>query len=140
MKDLKEELARAGSLARVHWVGAVDNVHEYLKAADIFCFPTRREGLGTAVAEAMATGLPVVAARLEGVTTDMIRSEGEGVLITGHDPTTYAGTMLRLLKDPDTAGTMGIAARARAASEFNLETIGQRYAQLYRNLAGGKHA
>ncbi len=124
----------------MHWAGEADNVHQYLQAADIFCFPTQREGLPNAVAEAMATGLPAVVARLEGVTTDMIRSEGEGILITGHDPTTYAGALLKLLKDPDTARTMGNSARARAASEFNLEVIGQRYAQLYRELAGDIHA
>ena len=88
----------------------------------------------------MATGLPVVAARLEGVTTDMIRSNDEGTLITGHDPNTYANALLQLLKDPVRAGNMGNAARARSASEFNLEVIMERFARLYRELAGVPHA
>ena len=137
--ELKEELEHVGYSSRVHWVGKVDNVPEYLQAADIFCLPTRREGFPTAIAEALAVGLPVVASRLDGVTTDIIRSEGEGMLISGHDPNAYAGALMGLLKDPAKSGTMGNAARARIVSEFNLESTEQLYAQLYRHLAGLAH-
>lgn len=138
--ELKQELDHSGFSSRVHWIGRVDNVHEYLQAADIFCFPTRREGLPTAVIEAMAVGLPVVAARLEGVTTDLIRSEEEGILIDGYDPNDYADALLRLLNDSTTARVMGHCARVRAETEFSLELAVQRYAELYRELAGVTHA
>lgn len=137
--ELKEELAPTNFASRVHWVGRVDGVHEYFQAADIFCLPTRREGFGTAIAEAMAVGLPVVAGRLDGVTTDIVRSEAEGLLITGHDPSTYADALLSLLGDPVKARAIGNAARARVKSELSLEAIKGRYARLYRELAGVAH-
>lgn len=136
VNELKDELEQAGYLSRVRWVGKVDNVPDYLKAADVFCLPTRREGFPTVIAEAMAVGLPSVVARLEGVTTDIIRSNSEGTLIIDHDPRIYADALMSLLSDPVRARSMGKSARARAVSEFGLEATGDRYAQLYRRLAG----
>ena len=42
----------------VHFIGAVDNVEDYMQAMDIFVFPSLKEGLGIAAIEAQATGLP----------------------------------------------------------------------------------
>jgi glycosyltransferase involved in cell wall biosynthesis len=134
--QLKQELAEADLASRVHWVGRVENVHQYLQISSVFCFPTRREGFGHVTAEAMAVGLPVVVARLKGVTTDLVTSDKVGILIDGHDSGVYADVLLRLLKDPARAQRMGDAARARALSEYDLELAVQRYARLYRGLAG----
>lgn len=136
VNQLKDELEQAGYSSRVRWVGKVDNVTDYLKAADVFCLPTRREGFPTVIAEAMAVGLPSVVARLEGVTTDIIHSNSEGTLITDHDPRIYADALMSLLSDPVRARSMGKSAHARAVSQFSLEATGDRYAQLYRKLAG----
>jgi len=136
LNELKDQLEAAGCSSYVHWIGRVDNVHDYMRAADIFCLPTRREGFGIVVIEAMAAGLPVVVARLEGVTTDIIRSDREGILIEGHNPDDYAKAILRLLQDEVMARAMGNAARARTVEEFSLEQIVEHYAELYRELAG----
>ncbi len=132
---LRAKLTRAGCALRVHWVGLVDNVNEYLQAADIFCFPTRREGLPNVVGEAMAVGLPIVVSRIEGITTDFLQTEAEGILVSGYDPDDYAAVLLRLLKEPDRAKAMGNAARSQAISEYSLEQVARRYAQLYESIS-----
>ena len=133
---LKDELETANLAQCVHWIGTVDNVHDYMQASDIFCLPTRREGFGIVIIEAMAVGLPVVVSRLEGVTTDIIKSDREGMLIDGHSPDHYAKPLLKLLEDPADAGVMGKAARERVEMEFGLERIAGRYAKLFRELCG----
>ena len=135
VNQLSEELNRSEYASRVHWTGEVDDVRHYLQAADVFCFPTRQEGFGVVIAEAMAVGLPAVVARLDGVTTDLIRSDEEGVLISGHDPAEYARALLALLNDPAVAQRMGCGARAWAATAFDLEVTAQRFAELYRGLS-----
>jgi glycosyltransferase involved in cell wall biosynthesis len=137
--DLQQELEDFGCSSRVHWVGRVDNVHAYLQAADVFCLPSRREGLPNAVIEAMAVGLPVVAALLEGVTTDLIRSADEGVLIPGYDPGQYAEALLQLLENPEEARDMGMRGRARIEGKFDLASVVERYAELYRSLVENEH-
>jgi glycosyltransferase involved in cell wall biosynthesis len=119
---------------RVSWIGSVEDVHEYLQAADIFCFPTRREGLPTVIAEAMATGLPVVTSNLEGVTTDFIASGVDGILIDQPDPSLYAQSLEFLLRNPDRGSIMGARARRRAEREFSLSLATQRYRELYEKL------
>ena len=61
------ELARELKIAdRVHLLGYRTDVAELYKTADLFCFPSIREGLPVSVMEAMASGLPVVAAKNRG--------------------------------------------------------------------------
>lgn len=68
--EKRDELTRlANSLNigdRVIFVGFRDDVNEVLKIADLFVFPSKREGLGLAAIEALAAGLPVIAARNRG--------------------------------------------------------------------------
>jgi glycosyltransferase involved in cell wall biosynthesis len=73
--DMRAEAARRGLGDRVIFTGAVHNVHDYFRMADVFVLPSRREGLPVALMEAMSCGLPSVASRLPGA-TDLI---GDGV-------------------------------------------------------------
>lgn len=137
LDELTQELSDTNLTSRVHWIGEITNVQDYLQAADLFCLPTRREGLGTAIAEAMAVGLPVVTAHLDGVTTDLIKRDDEGFLISGHDPDDYAAALLKILSDTSLARHLGQSARIRAEKEFSLDLAVNRYADLYVSLVGG---
>lgn len=135
-EGLKNELEEANLASFVHWIGMVDNVHEYMNASDVFCLPTRQEGFGIVIIEAMAAGLPAVVARLKGVTTDIITSDREGMLIDEHNSGNYAGALLQLLSDPSEARIIGERARERVGREFSLERVAGLYEQLYLELCG----
>lgn len=139
VKNLQNTIGQAGFSDSVHWLGHVENVSEFLGAADVFCLPTRREGLPNVVGEAMAAGLPVVAARLEGITTDLIAGEQEGILIEGNDPDAYCMALVDLLKHPERAANMGRKARIRAETAFSLEYVQSQYVQLYAMLDSAKN-
>ena len=51
---------------RVHFLGYRNDITSIIKSCDIFCFPSRREGLPVALMEAMAGGLPIVASDVRG--------------------------------------------------------------------------
>jgi len=138
--ELKADLAEAGINDRVHWIGQVDNVHEYMAASDVFCFPTRREGFGIVIAEALSSGLPCVVARIEGVTTDLLPSDQVGLLIQGYNPSDYAQALLRLLQDPSLFVTLSQHARRFALSNFDMENIADQFAALYTKLAENHRA
>lgn len=112
----------------------VRNVHEYMKASDIFCLPSAREGFPRVIIEAMATGLPVIATQIEGVTTDIIRSGREGMLVSEGDTTELANVMEDLIFDATLRKRLGQAARRRVLSDFREDIVDMHYMRVYQTV------
>jgi len=97
-------------------------VRELAPAFDLFWLTSepRSEGIPTTVEEAMALGIPVVAADVGGVRE--IVDDGEtGWLVPSQDPEALVAATEPLLDDPMLRRQMGEAARLRAVAEFNLD-------------------
>lgn len=124
--------AEAKGMSNVHFAGRVDNVGDYLAAFDIFAFPSRHEGLGSILLDALAFGLPVVATRVGGI-PDVVADEVNGFLCEVDDIDAMADAIMRLSSDSALAQRIGAANRARAES-FSPELMVERYDALYRRL------
>ncbi|MDY4491343.1 MAG: glycosyltransferase family 4 protein [Candidatus Faecousia sp.] len=96
---LKEELeafAREKGLGdRVRFMGYRNDIPAFYAMADVFVFPSFREGLSVSVMEAMASGLPIVCSRIRG-NTDMVEEGVNGYLMEPGDPDSIAGALRRL--------------------------------------------
>jgi glycosyltransferase involved in cell wall biosynthesis len=103
---------------RVHRTGFVSpaDLAALHAGAELFCFPSVREGFGLPVLESMAQGTPIVTSR--GTSTEEVMGpDGEaGVLIDPADPGALAEVLGSLLGDPERLASMGEAAATRAAS------------------------
>jgi glycosyltransferase involved in cell wall biosynthesis len=77
-----------------------------------------------------------VVSYLDGITSDSIALETQGVKIHGHRPEDYSHAMLQFFENPGLAQQMGQAARERAVSVFGLDRIVQQWAELFEKLAG----
>lgn len=64
---LKEEVVKLGLEKQVHLLGFRKDIAEICKVSDVFVFPSKREGLGLAALEAMASGLPIVTSNIHGI-------------------------------------------------------------------------
>src|SRR5262249_23442277 len=73
-----------------------------LRRAAIFVLPSRHEGFGIAVAEALAAGLPAVVTPCGGP-EELVRLSGGGRVLTGFDPDEMADTVAALVEDPAAA-------------------------------------
>ena len=112
-------------------------VADYFRASDLFLFPSRKEGLGNVVLEAMASGLPVVLTDYLGRPQTEFGSAGNEFVLCDSSPSAFAEAILTLLADPGQARSLGNAARNWTTQQLSLEGSLDQFAALYRNLALG---
>ncbi|MBB3042177.1 D-inositol-3-phosphate glycosyltransferase [Nocardioides sp. LMS-CY] len=77
---------------------AQDELARWCSAATLVAVPSYNESFGLVAAEAQATGTPVVAAAVGGLTT-VVRDGHSGLLVDGHDPRAWADALRRVVED-----------------------------------------
>ena len=127
----------AEASSHVHQLGVRDDVARLLGAADLFIFPSRREGFGTVMIEAMSCGVPCVVADLPGITDFVLGDEpSAGVIVPQEDPHAIASAATAILDDSARGATMGQDGRNRAVVRFDIDCIADRYVEYYAELIG----
>jgi glycosyltransferase involved in cell wall biosynthesis len=127
---LRRLAADLGIADRVRFIGEQPQVADVLAALDVFVMPSRHEGLGVAVLEAMAMSLPVVASAVGGI-PEVVKPRETGLLVPPDDPAALAAALNELLRDVEKAKRMGVAGRERVLAEFSMEEMASRYERLY---------
>ena len=94
-----------------------DEVLRLIERAAVVVAPSRREGFGVTVAEAMAHGRPVVASAVGGL-LDLVVDGETGLLVPPRDPAALRAALERLLGDAELRARLGAAARERARERF----------------------
>lgn len=110
-----------------------EEVASYLQSADLYVFPSRREGLPNALLEAMAAGLAVVGSATGGV-MDVIESEVNGLLVAPDDTAELAQAITVLLTDEEKRKVLGTTAREKVIADFSLNRVTDKYIELYREI------
>jgi glycosyltransferase involved in cell wall biosynthesis len=119
---------------RITFTGEVENVENYLCAADVFVLPSRLEGFANVVAEAMASGLPAVLTPYQGLPQEF-GMPGREFLLSSYEPEKLAESIAMLLDNQGMRKQLGIAARNWAEKKLDIEMSIDSYARLYRQLA-----
>lgn len=124
--ELGGYIAANGLASRVRLLGDIDNIAEWLDAADVFVLPSEAEGMPLAIMEAMAKGLPVVATSVSGIPEELgptgkllpdPLADEAGVI--DQLATTIAGWAL----DPTARAAAGRASKTRAEAMFREERM-----------------
>jgi glycosyltransferase involved in cell wall biosynthesis len=93
--------------------------------------PSLQEGLGLSIMEAMASGVPVVASQVGGITT-LIRNNETGLLVAPKDSGALAQAIIGLLEDREKANDVSFKARAFIDKHFSQEGMVLKTEQVYR--------
>lgn len=129
LSALHEELGLGGS---VQLLGSRGDVPRLLAAADVATLSSDWEGLPIFVLEAMASGRPVVATRVDGLAE--VLSDGGGLLVPPGSPSALAEALGTMLLDPRARADAAAAALRTVERRYNAATMVARYDDLLRGL------
>jgi glycosyltransferase involved in cell wall biosynthesis len=125
-KRLSELVTEHGLEGRVHMPGFVADPIEWTAHADLFVLPSRWEGFGHVLVEAMAAGVPVIAYDCPHGPRDIIRHGANGLLVQANDEASFVASMRKLLDDRPLAARLAHSAK-QDARRFSTERIESMY-------------
>lgn len=147
-----ELLARALGVAdRLSLLGERRDVAALLPAFDVFCLSSLAEGIPLTLLEAMAAGVPIVSTSVGGI-PEAAHSEQEALLVGGTPPDcaspldaagavyvdSFAACVERLLQEPARGARLTASAAERVRSEFSMDAVCRRYAEVLAAVAAGR--
>ena len=125
----EEEARRLGVAADVRFLGKIDAVAPLLAAADLYVFPSESESFGLSALEALASGVPVVGARVGGV-PEVVNDGVTGALLPLGDVAGMAEAALRFL-EPARWLVASTAAASDARARFATADVVAQYERVY---------
>jgi L-malate glycosyltransferase len=131
--NFERQVADRGLQANFSFLGRREDVPQILACGDIAVLPSKAEGLPNAVLEYLAAGLPTVASRVGG-NSEIVQDGITGLLVPPEDSSALAEALLRLLRDPNAAASMGTRAREFVSANFSFKRMIENTDQLYSEL------
>ncbi|MBL0059190.1 MAG: glycosyltransferase [Elusimicrobia bacterium] len=116
----------------VSFTGEIPNAAGHFSEFDLFVLPSRFEGFGIGLLEAMWAGCPVVATRTGGIPEVILDGE-TGLLVPPEDPKALADALLLLLTDPEKRSAMGRKASSHIETHFRWEKFVEDTESIYEN-------
>jgi len=118
----------------VKFVGLYKDVRVLLQKSMMQVHPSHTEGLGSAIIEAMAARLPVIAYNVGGI-PELIDNEHEGFLVEAFNIEEFANAMQTLIQNPDLCHIMGEKAEIKAQLNFDVHSSSSNLGKIYTELA-----
>jgi glycosyltransferase involved in cell wall biosynthesis len=121
----------------IRFLGHRDDVAALLSAADVFCFPSEREGLGGVLIEALATGCPIVATDIPTSREVLSTPNGMVGVLTSREPGHIARGLASLLDHPDYAEELVVSGRKHFEDHFTVERVAGQMVSFFTRAIGG---
>jgi glycosyltransferase involved in cell wall biosynthesis len=133
-EELDRLVAELGLQAHVRFLGHTDEVPDLLCACDLFVFPSRFEGLGGSLIEALALNAPIVASDVPAISY-VLGGGTWGTLVPREDPAALAAGVGALLADPTSARARAEAGMGHFEASFRLDSVADRMVAWFRRMA-----
>ena len=132
-KPLKKT-THPGNMKNIGRITNEDTLVALMQEADALLFPSRSEGFGLVVAEAMACGLPVVAMKGSAV-MEIITHEVDGFLCNREDDDAFIRSIQKLARTPDLRNLISANARKKIVSDFPKDSTTDNYLAIYEEIS-----
>jgi len=130
--ELEKEIARHTLGKRVKLLGHVTDAASYMKAFDVFLFPSRSESLGYALIEAGFASLPTVATHVGGI-PEIIENGKTGILVPSKNPQAIAKALAQLEENPVNRRSLGESLREKVRTSFSKDRLVHETMIVYRS-------
>lgn len=118
---------------KIDFIGNTGNVYKYLSNSKMFVLPSRWEGFGLAILEAMSAHLPIIASDIGGI-PEIITNGKDGILVPADDIKAFSQSMLYVLNNKNKAMVIGENAYNTVANKFSIEAYTYSLNKLYKDL------
>lgn len=137
--ELRHRVIEQDLSAWVRFAGFREDLPRILPALDILAHPALAEGLGVALLQAQAAGVPVVACDTGGVSEAVAHGE-TGLLVPPGDSAALARALAHVLTDGELAAEFAAAGPPRIEREFSVDVMVERHVELYREIVAAREA
>jgi glycosyltransferase involved in cell wall biosynthesis len=120
----------------VRFTGNVNNVSEYLRASDIFVFPTENEAFGVSLIEAMACALPVITTPVGGIKS-IVTSGKNGLLVEPGNYKELYAALENLITNQTATIDLGQAAYKSVNISYSTEIVVEKYIAIFHGILEG---
>jgi glycosyltransferase involved in cell wall biosynthesis len=114
------------------------DIAELMRCMNIYVQPTLRESFGIAIAEAMYSGLPVIASDVGGI-PEIIQNGSNGILVEPKNPTAIADAILELIKNPAKAAELARKGRDSVIVKYTGKIYAEKVGRIYEQLMERKN-
>ena len=134
LEDYKKEATEKKLNDNMRFIGYYADVFRLLRACDIYFQPSFLELHSISILEAMSVGVPVVASAGVGSNSEIYTHEKNAFLLDPFSGENWAGTLVRLLKDPSLRRTVGESGRELCHRSFDIRGTARTFEALYAEL------
>lgn len=132
-KKLKNKVKRLGLDKTVLFAGRQEDIPYFMRSSDIVTLPSRNEGFGRVIVEAMAVGTPVVGSS-SGAIPEVMNYCEAGIVYTSGNPNEYAEAVLKILSEPEESKRLGEAGKERVKKHFTVNSQKEKMDRIYSEL------
>jgi len=130
LRKLADEL---GISQRLLWIQRNSELRPYYAAMDVFCLPSRSEGLSNALLEAGACGLPCLVTDIAG-SSEVVKNGINGYVVPPENETALTNALEEFYRQRADLPQMGAAARKIVCASYSAQSMARSYMQLYEEL------
>ncbi len=131
-RDENEFSKKAKKLSNLKVIGYVENVGDYMKVFDVFLFPSRHEGLGSILLDALAFGLPIIASNVGGI-PEIIQHDNNGYLVEVDAIGDYMSWLLILFSNKEIYEKMKFN-NIEKSKHYTVDKMTDSYVEIYKKM------
>jgi glycosyltransferase involved in cell wall biosynthesis len=125
-----QQLASQLRVNNIRFMGWMPEADQYMKGFQVFVQPSRREGFGMTVIEAMRASIPVIASRVGGL-VEVIEDHVSGMLVQPEDPVELANAILYVYRSPYGGEKMAKSGFERMQQRYTYHTMMKQWTEIY---------